>query len=72
VAIAPGSLKPGQGPLAFMLEVERVIDMGNHLHVVGTIEEERVDLRLSPGVAPPPEGAKLKVHAASDAVTLRG
>jgi thiamine transport system ATP-binding protein len=72
IAIPPGSLRPGMGPLTFLLEVEQVIDMGNHLHVVGMIEEERVDLRLSPGVAPPAEGARLKVHAASDAVTLRG
>jgi thiamine transport system ATP-binding protein len=72
IAIPPGSLRPGIGAITFDLEVEQVIDMGNHLHVVGMIEEERVDLRLSSGVAPPAEGAHLKVHAASDAVTLRG
>jgi ABC-type sugar transport system ATPase subunit len=71
VAVAPGSLKPGNGALTFMLEVEQVIDMGNHLHVVGTIEEERVDLRLPSGVAPPAEGSSLRVHAGPDAVPLR-
>jgi ABC-type sugar transport system ATPase subunit len=72
LAIAPGSLRPGNGTLTFVLEVERVIDMGNHQHVVGTIEDERVDLRLPVGVAPPLEGSELRVHAGSDAVTLRG
>jgi ABC-type sugar transport system ATPase subunit len=72
LAIAPGSLRPGNGALAFVLEVERVIDMGNHQHVVGTIEDERVDLRLPVGVAPPLEGSSLRVHAASDLVLLQG
>ena len=72
VAVAPGSLRVGNGTLTFMLEVERVIDMGNHLHVVGVIEEERVDLRLPAGAAPPVEGASLRVHAASDVISLRG
>jgi ABC-type sugar transport system ATPase subunit len=71
VAIAPGSLRPGNGALGFLLEVEQVIDMGNHLHVVGTITDQRVDLRLPVGVAPPLEGSSLNVHAAPDAVTLR-
>jgi thiamine transport system ATP-binding protein len=71
VAIAPGSLRPGNGTLAFMLTVEGVIDMGNHLHIVGTIENERVDLRLAAGVAPPLEGTRLRVHAGSEAVTLK-
>ena len=72
VAIPPGSLRPGIGPLSFVLEVEQVIDMGNHLHVVGMIQDSRVDLRLPAGVAPPEEGSELNVHAASDAVSLRG
>lgn len=71
VAIAPGSLRVGNGTLTFMLEVERVIDMGHHLHVVGTIEEERVDLRLPAGAAPPLEGSSLRVHATSEALLLR-
>lgn len=72
VAIAPGALRPGGGELTFMLAVERVIDMGNHLHVVGTIEDERVDLRLPAGVAPPVEGANLKMHAASHVILPGG
>ena len=63
LAVPPGGLKPGTGALTLMLVVERVIDMGNHLHVVGTINGERVDLRLPAGVAPPPEGSGFRVHA---------
>ncbi len=70
VAVAPGSLRPGNGPLTFLLAVERVIDMGNHLHVVGFIEDERVDLRLPGGAAPPMEGSSLRVHAGPEAITL--
>jgi hypothetical protein len=37
--------------------------MGNHRHVLGNIEGERVDLRL-PDTAPPPSpGARLQVIA---------
>ena len=71
LAIAPGGLRPGNGPLRFEVEVEQIIDMGNHLHLVGTIENQRVDLRLPAGTAPPVEGASLKVHA-PEAITLRG
>jgi thiamine transport system ATP-binding protein len=71
IAIPPGGLRPGLGAITFSLEVEQVIDMGNHLHVVGLIEGARVDLRMPAGVAPPGERANLDVHAASDAVTLR-
>jgi ABC-type sugar transport system ATPase subunit len=70
VGIAPGGLRPGHGALNFVLEVESVIDMGNHQHVVGTIDDERVDLRLPLEVAPPMEGSTVQVHAGSDAVVL--
>jgi ABC-type sugar transport system ATPase subunit len=69
LAIPPGGLRPGDGPVPFMLTVERVIEMGNHLHVVGLVGPDRVDLRLPPGVAPPEEGSSLRVHA-TEAVSL--
>jgi ABC-type sugar transport system ATPase subunit len=72
VAIPPSSLRPGEGSLTFMLAVEDVIDMGNHLHVIGTIGGERVDLRLPAGMAPPSAGSHLKVHPESDIVFLQG
>jgi ABC-type sugar transport system ATPase subunit len=63
LAIPLGSLRPGNGPIPFEMEVEQVIDMGNHLHVVGVVGPDRVDLRLPPGVTPPETGASLRVHA---------
>jgi ABC-type sugar transport system ATPase subunit len=69
-AIPPGGLKVGDGALPFMLAVERVVDMGNHLHVMGTINDERVDLRLPAGMTGPSAGSSLKVHAGSDALLL--
>jgi thiamine transport system ATP-binding protein len=72
VAIPPGALKPGEGRPTFTVAVEQVIDMGNHLHVVGKIRDERVDIRLPTGMAPPQPGSNLKVHAGADAVSLTG
>jgi ABC-type sugar transport system ATPase subunit len=65
VAIPPGGLQLGDGALGFNLAVGQVIDMGHHLHVGGTIEGCRADVRLPAGVAPPPSGLALRVHAAS-------
>jgi len=65
VAIPPSSLRPGEGSLTFVLAVERVIDMGNHIHVIGTIDGERVDVRLRIEEASPQAGSSLRVHAAS-------
>ena len=72
VAIPAGALRPGLGTPEFTLEVAQVIDMGNHLHVIGMIGDERVDVRLPSGVSPPLPGANMKVHAASDPITLSG
>ncbi|HVQ47005.1 MAG TPA: ATP-binding cassette domain-containing protein, partial [Gemmatimonadales bacterium] len=63
LAIPLGSLRPGNGPIPFEMEVEQVINMGNHLHVVGVVGPDRVDLRLPPGVTPPETGSSLRVHA---------
>ncbi len=65
VAIPPGGLQIGVGTLTFLLLIESVIDMGNHLHVLGTIGGSRADVRLPGGAALPSAGSALKVHAAS-------
>jgi ABC-type sugar transport system ATPase subunit len=70
LAVPPGGLRLGPGTPSFTLLVEQVIDMGHHLHVVGSIENERVDLRLPVGMSPPSEWSNLTVHAAPDAVTV--
>lgn len=68
VAVPPGGLQVGDGTLTFMLRVESVIDMGNHVHVLGIIEGSRADVRLPVGAALPQVGTGLKVHAASHVV----
>jgi ABC-type sugar transport system ATPase subunit len=45
----------GEGE-SFALAVERVVDMGNHLHVVGRIGRVRVDVRLRRGDPVPARG----------------
>jgi ABC-type sugar transport system ATPase subunit len=65
VAISPGGLQLGEGSLTFLIVVAGVIDMGNHLHVTGTIDGEQVDFRLPAGQPPPQPGSSLKVHARS-------
>jgi ABC-type sugar transport system ATPase subunit len=70
LAIPPGGLRPGGGAQEFSVLVEQVIDMGNHLHVIGAVGDQRVDIRLSAGTGSPTQGSRLRVHAGPDAVTL--
>jgi thiamine transport system ATP-binding protein len=72
LAIPPGGLRPGSGAQEFSIVVEQVIDMGNHLHVIGTVGDERVDVRLPAGMASPTQRSRLIVHPGPDAVALRG
>ncbi|MBA3555597.1 MAG: ATP-binding cassette domain-containing protein [Gemmatimonadales bacterium] len=70
IAVPPGGLRVGDGELGFDLAVERAIDMGNHLHLLGTIAGRRADLRLPSGTTPPAAGTLVRVFAASH-VALR-
>jgi ABC-type sugar transport system ATPase subunit len=65
VGVPPGGLRPGDGPLAFVVAVDSVVDMGNHRHVLGTAAGARVDVRLPAGAPAPPAGSELRVHAGS-------
>jgi len=65
VGVPPGGLRLGLGTPGFVLEVVRVVDMGNHTHVLGRVGSARVDLRLAPGAPLPEPGAAIDVHAAS-------
>jgi ABC-type sugar transport system ATPase subunit len=65
IAVPPGGLRLGVPAPAFTLVVERVVDMGNHPHVVGRVGTLRVDLRLGAGEPVPAAGAHLSVGAAS-------
>jgi ABC-type sugar transport system ATPase subunit len=68
IAIPAGGLRLGAGSPRFALHVERVVDMGNHPHVVGRVGDVRVDLRLAAGDPMPAAGAVLQVGAASHVV----
>lgn len=68
LAVPPGALRLGAGTPGFMLLVERVVDMGNHPHLIGRIGAVRVDLRLGAGQAAPAPGASVPVAPASHVV----
>jgi ABC-type sugar transport system ATPase subunit len=70
IAVPAGGLRLGDGSPSFELLVERVVDMGNHPHLVGRVGDVRVDLRLADGDPIPAAGAMLRVGAASH-VALR-
>ncbi len=63
IAVPPGAVRLGLGTPGFTLSVERVVDMGNHPHVIGRVGETRMDLRLSNGDPVPAPGASLEVYA---------
>jgi ABC-type sugar transport system ATPase subunit len=65
IAVPPGGLRPGRGTPGFVLGVERVVDMGNHMHVIGRVDGGRADLRLAHGEPLPEPGATVDVHAGS-------
>ena len=65
LAVPPGGFRLGEHPPGFALHVERVVDMGNHSHLVGRIGAVRVDLRLAPGDPVPGAGATVRVGAQS-------
>jgi len=70
LAVPAGGFKPGDGSPGFTLAVERVIEVGNHFHVVGKIHNDRIDMRLPPGAELPTPGANLRVHAGPHSVRL--
>jgi ABC-type sugar transport system ATPase subunit len=65
LGVPPGAWAIGGEGESFALAVERVVDMGNHLHVVGRIGRVRVDVRLRRGDAIPARGEWVTVAATS-------
>ena len=64
LGVPPGGWVIGEGGESFALAVERVVDMGNHLHVVGRIGGVRVDVRLRRDDPIPSRGEWVTVTAA--------
>jgi ABC-type sugar transport system ATPase subunit len=63
IGVPAGAWALGNGEASLELLVERVVDMGNHLHAVGMVGGVRVDLRLRPGDQVPPPGARISITA---------
>jgi ABC-type sugar transport system ATPase subunit len=65
IGVPPGAWMVGQGEPSFEMLVERVVDMGNHLHAAGKVGGVRVDLRLRPGEPAPSTGERITIAARS-------
>ncbi len=65
LAIPPGGAVIGGGQNAPALEVERVIDMGNHRDVVGIMGGTRITARLLPQAEVPVKGSRVRVDIQS-------
>jgi ABC-type sulfate/molybdate transport systems ATPase subunit len=63
IAVPAGAWMLGDGDASFELVVERVVDMGNHLHAVGMVGGVRVDLRVRPGDPVPSPGGRVRIAA---------
>jgi ABC-type sugar transport system ATPase subunit len=63
IGVPAGAWMLGNGEASFELLVERVVDMGNHLHAVGMVGGVRVDLRLRPGDPIPSNGDRVLIAA---------
>jgi ABC-type sugar transport system ATPase subunit len=63
IGVPAGGWATGDGGAAFDLDVERVVDMGNHLHAVGRVGGVRVDVRLRPGEPVPAGGERIRIAA---------
>ncbi len=63
IGVPAGGWTTGDGAAPFDLHVERVVDMGNHLHAVGRVDGVRVDVRLRPGETAPSGGERIRIMA---------
>ena len=61
LGVPAGAWALGTGELWVEMLVERVVDMGNHLHAVGAAAGERVDVRLRIGDPAPVPGDRVRI-----------
>lgn len=61
IAVPPGGLRIGEGAERWVMTVEGVVDMGNHLDVLGVIAQTRISVKLADGASPPERGARVPV-----------
>ena len=63
LALPPGALKVGGGPVQFPLRVEAIVDAVDFKEIVGRIGEVRVRVRCEHGEKTPTHGDELIVHS---------
>jgi ABC-type sugar transport system ATPase subunit len=63
VAVPPGALKPGPGPLQFSMVVEDVVDLVEVVEIAGRVGDRRVHVAVPPALGRPAAGDRLIVHA---------
>jgi ABC-type sugar transport system ATPase subunit len=64
VAVPPGALRPGAGPLECSMTVEHVLDLVESREIVGRINDVRVHVEWPPASETPSPGDRVTVHAA--------
>lgn len=64
VAVPPGALRPGAGPLECSMTVEHVLDLVQSREIVGRIDDVRVHVEWPPASEMPSPGDRVTVHAA--------
>ena len=62
IGVPAGAWAVGEGDGALELTVDRVVDMGNHLHAVGLVRGTRVDVRLRGTDPVPAPGDRVRVR----------
>lgn len=66
IGFPPGSLRRGPGEISIPIVIVREVDMGNHRHLIGRVQQAReaifADLRLDPFDAGEAPGTELVVH----------
>jgi ABC-type sugar transport system ATPase subunit len=63
VAIAPESLRPGQGQRTFAARVRGVVDLGTHTEALCEIGGETIPVRIAPGCPLPAPGEVMTVSS---------
>jgi energy-coupling factor transporter ATP-binding protein EcfA2 len=63
LAVPPGGLKVGPGPLEFWMIVEELLDLVDHREIVGCVGTVRVHVTLPTTAEMPQRGDRLLVHA---------
>ena len=63
VAVPPGDLKLGSGGLDFWMDVDSIVNVVEHLEVIGRIGTVTVHVHTPPNVKAPQRGERITVHA---------